>query len=195
MTGIYFFPQVAWAWTVLEFMCGGGSPSSCIYFIPSYHRAIASERQLISAGQVNMSKRLEKVVCKYDRQLDLPELMFSEEANVFTHKICKNRHINPKALKTSLSSVTCANYSNNKSKISSDTFFFAKKHITYLLCRVFVDQSLADKKNLVRPTESSTTLWYLDLNKIPIAVVMTGKMTGPWDAESCLSEVNNLPAE
>ena len=87
------------------------------------------KKQLISTGQVNLSNRLKKVVYKYDRQFDLPEFVFYEEAIVFVHKICRRRHINAKPVKTSYLSITCANHRNNKSEISRDNLFFTLKHI------------------------------------------------------------------
>ena len=82
----------------IGFMCGGGSPSSCFYFT-SWSCAFCEETVDFHRAR-EFVKKTDKGLCKCDRQLDPLEFVFSEEVNVCAHKICRSRHINPKAVKT-----------------------------------------------------------------------------------------------
>ena len=42
----------------------------------------------------------------HDGNLDIPDIIFTEHCNIIVHKVCRNKHTNPKSVKTAQKRLT-----------------------------------------------------------------------------------------
>ena len=144
--------------------------------------------KLTEKGCVGINK------ANHDRQLDLPDIVFSEDADVFAHKICRSRHTNPKTVKTAqkrLSSLSPVPTPNLRSAERLSVFDY-KTHC--LFCGAFVDQSVAEK----RPDKTNCKFSHvmtLGFQENIYSNCHDRKDDWALKVESRLSAVNDLPAE
>ena len=66
----------------------------------------------------------------HDRNLDIPDIIFSEHCNIIAHNVCRSRHTNPKSVKTSQKCLT------------------SPSSVARLLCGDVVDLSFVHKTNI-----------------------------------------------
>ena len=81
----------------------------------------------------------------HDRNLDIPDIIFSEHCNIIAHNVCRSRHTNQKSVKTSQKCLTSPS-SVSKSLRSGQSVLNFKTHC--LLCGDVVDLSLVHKTNI-----------------------------------------------
>ena len=159
--------------------------SSCVLCeIPiDFHRpqeyAKLSERGCI--GINNASK---------ERQLETPELVYSESSPIYVHVKCRSKHNNPKAIKSALKHSLSADV--KQKKLRSHISFDYKTHC--LLCGVFIDHGDARKH---RKRSTSRISYVLTLEFQETLQTHCAKRQDEWaDAvRSRLEAIHDLPAE
>ena len=79
----------------------------------------------------------------HNRNLNIPDIKFTDHCNIIVHKVCRSRHTNPKSVKTAPKRLTSPS-SVSKGLRSGQSVFNFKTHCFF--CGDLVEQSLAHKK-------------------------------------------------
>ena len=128
----------------------------------------------------------------HDRNLDKPDIVFSEHDDILVHKICRSRHTNPKSVKTAQKRKMSESAVTKRNLRSEERVFDFKTDC--LFCGVFVEQSLAQKK----PNKASymySHVMTLGFQQNIITHCHSRQDDWATQVKSRLSAVNDLPAE
>ena len=106
----------------------------------------ASEYKLTEKGCAGMNK------ANHERNLDIPDIVFSEDNDLLVHKICISRHTNPKSVKIAQKRQTSQS-PETIVKLRSEIVSLASKHI--VSCVGCLWNSHLPRRNQTRPVIST----------------------------------------